>query len=766
MAANNRKKVAHKINLSYDENEREERVKKAKVFPFAEIWAQFYDGEKGDEAKAIHDFKKYINEEVQAIDYAHYPEDGQRKEAYENTTPPKVKKPNAKAPAKAPRNKTNPLASEFFEAEDEFMQKHASVYEEYLMELTSAEGILDEKERAIRLNELRAKYQGAIGAFEECQKKYGKFEKYEQTMKFLNEVPEEVLANMVEFQVKCEERGKADLAEKVFEDMYSQPEYKSIGQNSENEEIKNEHRFRIGQDNDVVTHSIRNLNGSGLDLTFTDGEYSIVFCDDNMTKDQVEALADYCYRYGINIKDFGNLKGSKVVDNDNKEVGELDKTFQEAMENAEKSVVEVDKIVPHDDTIREEAVNPNESYFGSFIPKGKPLKSFNSQKAVDAAQKLTAGGGVVEPSYGWNTTTIRMYANEDDKEKDCVVDKNGKLQHTKKYAITINHSTGEALFYLGSKTQLGTGDVRVALATLKAQGYKYFEYPSIVSKKGFGAGTQKSMFEASVKEGMPLLLRGPSGRGCDIGNLDLTNDKNDGIIDMAMKEYQEKPAEKIEYFMRWHEQLEKYTKTTGKQSEFAASMDKLKDQVNFTYFQKTYKGSIEGLISEGIKGNNGEKWNDVDIICAIHAYDKVIKDIQEGKLANKRYNPMDEAGNNELIKKEFEKYRKDVRETVENEIEVALQGIEQDNTERGTTDKAINLVKSKYLGSESEGLGKTLKFLKVNGVDIGIDFRNMRVQPYKPKNRRTANNTNSSQQAHNVAKTPAFQKYVDGTGRP
>ena len=737
MARGARKKVAHKVQISYDENEREERVKKAKVFSFADIWNQFYDGEKGDEAKAIHDFKKYINEEVQAIDYAHYPEDGQRKEAYENTTPPKVKKPNAKAPAKAPRNKTNPLASEFFEAEDEFMQKHASVYEEYLMELSSAEGILDEKERAIRLNELRTKYQGAIDAFEKCQKKYGKFEKYEQTMKFLNEVPEEVLANMVEFQAKCEERGKAYLAEKVFEDMYSQPEYKSIGQNNENEEIKNEHRFRIGQDNDVVAHSILNLNDSGLDITLMDGEYSLLFCDGNMTKDQVEALADYCYRYGINIKDFGNLKGSKVVDNDNKEVGELEATFKEAMENAEKNVVEVDKIVPHDDTIREEAVNPNESYFGPFIPSGKPVKSFDSQKAVDAAQKLTAGGGVVDASTGWCSTTIRMYANEEDKEKDCVVDKNGKLQHTKKYAITINHSTGEALFYLGSKTQLGTGDVRVALATLKAQGYKYFEYPSIVSKKGFGAGTQKSMFEASVKEGMPILLRGPSGRGCDIGAADI-----DTIIELSNKpdNFAGKTEDKIEYFMRWHEQLEKYTKTTGKQSEFGPVMDKLKFQAIFAN-QLSYTGAIDAKIKEGQKD---EKWTEFDDICATVALTKVLKDIKDGNL---RINPLDPKSS-EIIANRFEMHmkndemRKKLTKTIAYNVGAASNGNEQNK---------LSGAVAAVFGKCKEDLKEVLSDYKLSGVDIS----------YKPpvSGVKYSMSTQAEQKfVHNVHR-PAFHKY-------
>ena len=473
--------------------------------------------------------------------------------------------------------------------------------------------------------------------------------------------------------------------------------------NGENREIENEHRYRISDG--VVTQSIRNLNGTGLDLTFTDGEYSIVFCDNHMTKEQVDALADYCFRYGINIKNFGDLKGSKVVDNENNELGELESVFDTAMKEAEKNNSDEN----HNTSSANqgtESVNSDENYFGDFIPKGKPIKELDSQKAVDAAQMLTAGGGVVDPSYGFDTITIRMYASEEDKEKDLIVDSKGKVQRTKKYSVTINRRTGKAKYYLGNKTKLETGDIRVTLKAFKDQGYKYFEYPSVTSKKGFGVGTQKSMFEASVKEGMPLLLRGPSGRGCDIGASDI-----DTIIELSNKpeNFNGKTNEKIEYFMRWHEQVVKYAETTGKQTEFAVVKDKLKLQAIFAN-QLSYTGAIDAKIKEGQKD---KKWTELDDICATMALTSVLKDIKDGKL---KINPLDPKSS-EIIANRFEMHlhngetRKELARTIAYNVKVLSAGV---GKEQNKLSAAISAVAKK----QKEALDEVLADYKLSGVDI------------------------------------------------
>ena len=47
---------------------------------------------------------------------------------------------------------------------------------------------------------------------------------------------------------------------------------------------------------------------------------------------------------------------------------------------------------------------------------------------------------------------------------------------------------------------------------------------------------------------------------------------------------------------------------------------------------------------------NGEKWDQVDVICAISAYDNILKDIMKGRRGGKRFNPLDAGANEELFK--------------------------------------------------------------------------------------------------------------------
>lgn len=737
--AGNAPKKFHKLFLTFDEEQRNARIKDARVLPFGEIMEAYKEANGGKDLESVSDLKAFIAAEVRAMDNAHYATD--IKKAYET---------DAKG---NPRDKTVGFVSDFFEAEDEFLKKYDDYYNEYLSKKREAEGVSDETERNIRLNELKNEYKDAIASFNKCDDLYKKVGKYEETLKFLNALPEKVLSNVVEAKKNCDDKGCGDKFEEVFADMVSQPAHISSGKQTADKEIENEHRFNVGKDNDVVTHTIRNLNGSGLDIVFTGGEFSIACFDENMTQEQVNALAEYCYRYGITIKDFGDLKGKQVVDKDNKEVGEIEPVYEQAIRTCEENDHR-DRQVDITPAVEDSHVNNGDDYFGPFIDNSGEIKEFDYKKVKSCTQKILTGitsGAVADYSHGFGFTTVSIYDSEEDRDEDGKIDKNNKIKHKKNVAITFDDIKNKATFYIGPKGKLTTPIVRIALDTAKSRGFKYFEIPPVDSSKGFGAPNNKVFFEASVKARMPLLLKGPSGKGCDIGAGDVV-DILSFVNDKDGKEFNGKENEKVEYLMRFYQQLEKYTKANPrKMNELADEMSKVKDQANFTYFQKTYKGSIEGLISEGIKGNNGEKWDDVDIICAIHAYDKVIKDIQEGKLGNKRYNPMDMAGNNELIKKEFERYRKSERKNVEKKIDEELDAIKRDETERSTIDKAINNVKARYLGNESDGHNKTLKFLKANGIDISIDFQREKAAPYNPKYRRTANNTNSSPQAVNPA---------------
>lgn len=748
-----------KFNIDYEQ--KEDMRKYAKVLPFSDVVKAYKEANPNEEltGEKLHAF---INEEVKAIKKAFDDKADNRKQAYETDD-------NG-----SPRKNTVNFVSEYFAAENEFSNNQDS-YNEYLSKRAKIEKT-DENEKSIALRELDDRYKDAIASYEKCKELSETAEKYRETIEFLDDLPDKVLQNIIDTKDNCDERGdKASVSfEKAFADMVSQPDYKTIKED-DGKTLINEHRFNAGTNTNVVTHTIHNVDGSGLALTFTDGKFSIAWTDENMTQNQLDAFALYCYRCGITIENFGDLEGKKVVDKDNNEIGDVKTLFKEATKKHEednnKSRQSNVQFAANDHDVEEsfkensdnneekgnnntnQPVSPtggntnqpdtqdvdvpiNGSFFGPFIPENGEIKSFDIEKVRSSTQKILPNGAVMDFSNGFGTTTLSVYPSKEDQEEDGKIDKKYHRKHTKSYAITFNHFNNSATFYLGPKGKLDAGVIRIALDQAKAQGYKYFEIPPVNAKNGFGAAANPDFFKASVKTRMPLLLKGPSGRGCDIGAGDVKDILK--LINEDGKEFEGKENEKVEYLMRFHQQLEKYTNTTKKHGEFSEVMETVKQQANFEHFKNTHKPGLVALINDGVDGKNenGEKWDQVDVICAISAYDNILKDIMKGRLGGKRFNPMDVGANEELIKKEFERYRQKERQKVEDKIDERLESL-NDSTSRDKRKTAIDSVKKDYLGGESRGLTKTLKSLEGYGVSINIDFNKIDGSNYDPTKRKT-----------------------------
>lgn len=764
-----------KFNIDYEQ--KEDMRKYAKVLPFSDVVKAYKEANPNEEltGEKLHAF---INEEVKAIKKAFKYDSNNRKQAYETDD-------NG-----SPRKNTVNFVSEYFAAENEFFNNQDS-YNEYLSKRAKIEKT-DENEKSIALRELDDRYKDAIASYEKCKELSETAEKYRETIEFLDDLPDKVLQNIIDTKDNCDERGdKASASfEKAFADMVSQPDYKTIKED-DGKTLINEHRFNAGTNTNVVTHTIHNVDGSGLALTFTDGKFSIAWTDENMTQNQLDAFALYCYRCGITIENFGDLEGKKVVDKDNNEIGDVKTLFKEATKKHEEdnnrsrqanvsflsNDPDVEESFKENSDNNEEKGNNNTnqpvlptggntnqpdtqdvdvpingSFFGPFIPENGEIKSFDIEKVRSSTQKILPNGAVMDFSNGFGTTTLSVYPSKEDQEEDGKIDKKYHRKHTKSYAITFNHFNNSATFYLGPKGKLDAGVIRIALDQAKAQGYKYFEIPPVNAKNGFGAAANPDFFKASVKTRMPLLLKGPSGRGCDIGAGDVKDILK--LINEDGKEFEGKENEKVEYLMRFHQQLEKYTNTTKKHGEFSEVMETVKQQANFEHFKNTHKSGLVTLINNGVDGKNenGEnvkKWDQVDVICAISAYDNILKDIMKGRLGGKRFNPMDAGANEELIKKEFERYRQKERQKVEDKIDEKYKFLENDSNVRNKKKEAIDSVKKDYLGGESRGLTKTLKSLEGYGVSINIDFKQIYGSDYDPEKRKTEhssetqNNTNT-----------------------
>lgn len=772
--------------FTIDYKPKEEKIKNAKVLSFGEIIEAYKEVYKEKELSAenLHNF---ISEEFSALERAHQTklitkEDAEREISEDEKAKERVELAQERQNAyendknNKPRENTVGFASDYFAVEKEYVNTHEKEYREYQNEINKIKDI-EESERTIKEKELNEKYKDSIALHEKWVNLNEKMEKYQGTLEFLNGMPVDSLGKIIDTKSKCDNKEEdfSEKFEKTFADMVSQPDYKPQ-KDSEGKTINN-HQISIGDNTEVVTHTIHNVGGSDLQLTFTGGKFSIAWFDDNMTQDQLNSFALYCYRCGITIDNFGDLAVKKVVDQDKNELGEIKDLFEKATKEYEKGDVngntvtaqfitnDPDEELFNKDTkeseksdnndINNPPVSPtnadtnqptsqevdvpiNGSYFGEFIPKNPDLKPFNIQTVRDSTQKILPLGAITSESFGFGTTTISVYPDKDAPDEDGKIDnKKYNVKHTKSYAITFDHRKNTATFYFGPKGKPDAGVFRIALDQAKAQGFKYFEYPSVKDKEGFGAALNGELLKASVKTRMPFLLKGPSGRGCDVGAGDI-KDMLEMVNKDNGKEFEGKEGEKVEYLMRWHQQLEKYTRDDSKKkAEFSEVMETVKQQANFEHFKSTHKSGLVALINDGVNGKDGEKWDQVDVICAISAYDKILQDIMKGRLGGKRFNPLDASGNDELIKKEFERYRKNERQKVEDKIDEKLEFLTKDDSSRDMRKNAIDSVKRDFLGGDSRGLTKTLKLLEGYGVSINIDFNKIDGNNYDPKNRKT-----------------------------
>ena len=389
-----------------------------------------------------------------------------------------------------------------------------------------------------------------------------------------------------------------------------------------------------------------------------------------------------------------------------------------------------------------------DSYFGNFIKQEeikratKPRKIFgirlgetetasglDMDKATASIRKFAPGVEIVTATR-MGKTIVKVYPDSDVIDEDCKWDDKGKLKQTKRFAVEFYHNKPQAGIYLGNKEKMTADLARVVLDTVKAQGYKYFTFPPLNAEDGFGKEGQAAFLKASVGARVVIFLKGPDGKGCDIGTNDLETILSDIKED---KDFRHNSAQKIEFMMRWHEQIDKYIKTTGKK-DLCDLAEKFKQQAQFTMFEKSYKGLIDDEINKGVQGDTSsgiEPWDDVDVIAAQYAYTQVVKNIKNGHLGGKRYNPLADDVNRELIIKEFNRIRKAQRAKIEQEIEKNLESIEASG---GKIDdpkaKAVNAVRTAY-----ENDYTALKDdLSGSGVDIGMKKRTALIR-YNPKSK-------------------------------
>lgn len=569
---------------------------------------------------------------------------------------------------------------------------------------------------------------------------------------FIAGLPEETRTSLLQFGQECKKQGKDDLFLEALNDL----RVSSITEEGERsfypEGDKNQHFFKLTDGK--LDHRIKNLGGTGLDLCIVENEFSLLRNED-LTADQLKALAEYCYRNGLEIKDYRDLEQLKVV-RDGQEIGnakdELQKSLNKLAEDERLVFEEQNGQAVGCPRTPIEEYRPNmDDPMHQFIPKVPTayelnVNPTNMMEASKNRMKLglhISDEGLYRITRNFNSTVISVYANENDKLVDGELDKNGKQVHSKLFSVEITFDrppTGR--FYMGQTKEFKADHARTMLDAFKNAGCKYFILPNIAEIGGKPTG--KAFMEASVKTGMvPYLKRSKNEKDAtDIGVPDLVT-----VFEAMEKEPEMTGNKKVEYMMRWHRELTAYMKgQPEKQGDLSLYAQKFKAGACFANFQASYLEQLEDYMRAGVEGKlEGPQWDKADQVTATIAMAKILEQLQKGELNGRPFNPMDTNSptNGELLKKTLKQYMEAERSEIEQKISDKVTA----DTNQHVTDSKENKAIADLLKEPASALKTIQGRLKALGVTIEPNIPYISTN-YTPRTRsRTNSNANNRGQS-------------------
>ena len=424
-----------------------------------------------------------------------------------------------------------------------------------------------------------------------------------------------------------------------------------------NKVIKNKHHYFYDKNSKTLRHTIFNLEGTGLNVSWIGKHFGLACDAKSLTPAQLQALHDYCMAKGISITDFLDL-GKLSVKEGGKDLGTVkdywEKNFGDGQregpanenEDTGPSVEGVSEAKAAYDTLSK-GLNGGVSRLSFDEVLTEPDLDVTRNKLVSSAEFRSGLMGNYNPRltkfrFGWNSTIISVYASENDKLVDGERDKNGRRTQTKKFAIELRHTVPPiARIYMGTDKDFTADHARLALDGMKKSGCLYFMLPppdKIGGKKAMGA-----WMKACVKTGMiPICKTAETPNGVVLGAADLHAIKE--AFDEEVKTGQLGTKDKIVFMMRLSQQLERQEEYRRSQdpnyrthSSVQTKMEYFKQAPYFEMFQSSHLQKLEEYITEGMEKYG---WDDIDKTAAIYALGHVIKDLAEGKVNGKPVDPL------------------------------------------------------------------------------------------------------------------------------
>ena len=702
--------------------EREKRFENLKKrFTMAQI-LKYLNGsediEEGTEEEIAARIERSIMLENAALVAAANAEDSEKKNAYQE----KLKAEGD--------DRSNGIFEDYFEALEEW-KKQENDYEEFVQEKERLNRE-DPNNNQARLNNMdkhkasidaKNKYDDELKDYLGWQYELSELFPSGQTTRFIDTGLIKTYKDIKDMHDGEDKKKLSGQFNQIFEEYLNDEKFRPAADSSTGKEI-NKHSFSLAEDKNkgqkYIRHTITNLDNTGLNLAMLADGIDITHHADPMTEGQLKALAQYCYHHNLDIKDFLKLQDVKVKDETDNIIGTVPEQFDEKTKELEANGGEYKKennIKINEEEharVKSDVLKDNEIVsFGAYDPNEPSPKDAVGvrSKMVDKAIARLGIIGYPNPalmnvSHGMNSTIISVYNNENDKLVDGQTDKDGKRQHTKAFAVELLPTTPpSAKFYIPAIKDFNDKHARVILESFKACGSEYFIIPKANEIGGPAFG--QFMTAAGKALMVPMCKRGEGQPG-----VELDNDHVAAILEVIKKENKFDANKVIQFKQKLLRELDAQENGRRKENEnyktnstLATTMATIEGDIKFGKFQSSYKDALQEFVNNGINngyGNPPKKWDELDRAAACFAMGEIVRQLAEGSLDGKKFDPFDKDGKNLfLLKKELAKQMAKKKPDIVKNI-LHLNGKDKDfeqDSETGAIIRADKHAITKYLKS-------------------------------------------------------------------
>lgn len=447
-------------------------------------------------------------------------------------------------------------------------------------------------------------------------------------------------------------------------------------------EDKNQAHVEINEKQKPVL-VIKNLGGTGLNFNIEEGKTVVFDKDAKLTPSQVQELARFFYMQGIETSGLDSFRfdeENKPETQDNQgNSRDFSEYFQENMDN-----VLLEQQAHRQDDTKENlwyGGQPPKSSSQAIVPSAWMMRD----KVIARMPIAGEDKSLIETCRCGSGYYIYVYKNEEARDKDGLIDNKGHVSHTKICGIYVDIINGVPNAQIYTPNGLvDKNTTRYAIEALKAVGCTHVVPPGamVISGAGLGEFLKNCGKTLMCPRVNPPEFTLDAGHIKDIldamnGEDKLDDDEKNRFRAVLGKELQRQcnmEAYKKQYGK--YPDAEQLSEFVAKKNDYSATnssleakrkellmgpqCDKLKDFTN---------SEIEAFVKKGILGlSESEKWDAVDCIAALRAYDEFIGEYIENKDKYSAYLPQKSDKLLEIYKLKVEDNKKQAAKDIEKKL--------------------------------------------------------------------------------------------------